>query len=142
LSGLTFANLAGVPLMTALGQVAGWRTAYLLIVGIFAAAVLALRLAVPAQPVVPGRSAGGGLLALRRVQLWVVVGIAGVGFAGWVAVFSYVADISARVSGASAGMVRWVLAAAGLGMTLGNVLGGMTTDRSLRRTLLLGFPVY
>src|SRR5699024_10560121 len=49
LSGLTFANLAGVPLMTALGQVAGWRTVYLVIAGIFAATVLALRWAVPAQ---------------------------------------------------------------------------------------------
>src|SRR5699024_11317049 len=57
LSGLTFANLAGVPLMTALGQVAGWRTVYLVIAGIFAATVLALRWAVPAQPVVPGRRA-------------------------------------------------------------------------------------
>src|SRR5699024_10393669 len=142
LSGLTFANLAGVPLMTALGQVAGWRTVYLVIAGIFAATVLALRWAVPAQPVVPGRRAVDELLALRRVQLWVVMGIAAVGFAGGFAVFSYVADITTRVSGASAGMVPWVLAAAGLGMTLGNVLGGMTTDRSLRGTLLLGFPVY
>src|SRR5699024_1644513 len=137
-----FANLAGVPLMTALGQVAGWRTVYLVIAGIFAATVLALRWAVPAQPVVPGRRAVDELLALRRVQLWVVMGIAAVGFAGGFAVFSYVADITTRVSGASAGMVPWVLAAAGLGMTLGNVLGGMTTDRSLRGTLLLGFPVY
>src|SRR5699024_3006085 len=43
LSGRTFANLAGGPLMTALGQVAGWRTVYLVIAGIFAATVLALR---------------------------------------------------------------------------------------------------
>lgn len=142
LSGLTVANLVGVPLMTALGQVAGWRTVYLVIAGIFAATVLALRWAVPPQPAVPGRRAVDELLALRRVQLWVVMGIAAVGFAGGFAVFSYVADITTQVSGASAGMVPWVLAAAGLGMTLGNVLGGVTTDRSLRGTLLLGFPVY
>jgi len=97
---------------------------------------------VPAQPAVPGRRALDELLALRRVQLWIVMGIAAVGFAGGFAVFSYVADIATQVSGASTAMVPWVLAAAGLGMTLGNIIGGITTDRSLRGTLLLGFPVY
>ena len=82
------------------------------------------------------------MVALRRLQLWIIMGIAAVGFAGGFAVFSYVADITTQVSGAAAGMVPWVLAAAGLGMTLGNILGGITTDRSLRGTLLVGFPLY
>ncbi|MDN6328437.1 MAG: MFS transporter [Dermabacteraceae bacterium] len=142
LSGLTVANLIGVPLMTALGQVAGWRTVYLVIAAIFLATVLALRWTLPPQPAVPGRRAVDELLALRRVQLWIVMALAAVGFAGGFAVFSYVADITTQVSGASASVVPWVLAAAGLGMTLGNILGGITTDRSLRGTLLLGFPVY
>ncbi|AXK44396.1 MFS transporter [Brachybacterium saurashtrense] len=142
LSGLTVANLVGVPLMTALGQAAGWRTVYLVITAIFVATVLALRWAVPPQEAVPGRRAVDEILALRRLQLWIVMGIAAVGFAGGFAVFSYVADITTRVAGGSAGFVPWVLAAAGLGMTLGNVLGGITTDRSLRGTLLVGFPLY
>lgn len=82
------------------------------------------------------------LAALRRVQLWIVMGIAAIGFAGAFAVFSYVADITTRVTGAPQSAVPWVLAVAGLGMTIGNVLGGATTDRSLTGTLLIGFPVY
>ena len=142
LSGLTVANLVGVPLMTALGQVAGWRTVYLVITGIFVLTVLALRATLPPQPVVVGRRAVDEVVALRRLQLWIIMGIAAVGFAGGFAVFSYVADITTQVSGAAAGMVPWVLAAAGLGMTLGNILGGITTDRSLHGTLLIGFPFY
>ena len=142
LSGLTVANLVGVPLMTALGQLVGWRTVYLVITGIFVLTVLALRATLPPQPVVVGRRAVDEVVALRRLQLWIIMGIAAVGFAGGFAVFSYVADITTQVSGAAAGMVPWVLAAAGLGMTLGNILGGITTDRSLRGTLLVGFPLY
>ena len=35
LSGLTIANVIGVPAITWLGQVAGWRVAYLAVAGIF-----------------------------------------------------------------------------------------------------------
>ena len=142
LSGLTVANLIGVPLMTALGQVAGWRVVYLVIAVIFVLTVLALRWAVPPQAPVPGRRMVDEIVALRRLQLWVIMAIAAVGFAGGFAVFSYVADIATQVSGAAMSMVPWVLAAAGLGMTLGNIVGGTATDRSLNGTLLLGFPLY
>ena len=33
LSGLTIANVIGVPLITALGQASGWRVAYLVVAG-------------------------------------------------------------------------------------------------------------
>ncbi|MGO1225494.1 MULTISPECIES: MFS transporter [unclassified Brachybacterium] len=142
LSGLTVANLVGVPLMTALGQVAGWRVVYLVIAVIFVLTVLALRWAVPHQAPVAGRRMVDEIVALRRLQLWIVMAIAAVGFAGGFAVFSYVADIATQVSGASVALVPWVLAAAGLGMTLGNIAGGAATDRSLNGTLLIGFPLY
>jgi len=82
------------------------------------------------------------LAALRRLQLWIIIGIAAIGFAGAFAVFSYIADITTRVTGASAAAVPWVLVAAGLGMTIGNLVGGAGTDRSLEKTLLIGFPLY
>ncbi|WP_143265239.1 MFS transporter, partial [Amycolatopsis lexingtonensis] len=42
LSGLTVANVAGVPVITRLGQAAGWRTAYLVIAGVFLLALVAV----------------------------------------------------------------------------------------------------
>ncbi len=38
--------------------------------------------------------------------------------------------------------VPWVLTAIGIGMTVGNLLGGWAADRNLRRTMLVGFPFY
>ncbi|MDN5687481.1 MAG: MFS transporter [Brachybacterium sp.] len=142
LSGLTVANLLGVPVLTAVGQAAGWRAVYLLIALIFVATVTALHLTVPREEKVAGRRMADEIVALRRVQLWVIMGIAAIGFAGAFAVFSYVADITTNVTGASATAVPWVLAAAGLGMTVGNVIGGATTDRSVGATLMVGFPLY
>ena len=142
LSGLTVANLIGVPILTAVGQAAGWRVVYLLLAGVFVATFAALYLTVPHQEKAIGRRMVDELVALKRLQLWIVIGIAAVGFSGAFAVFSYVADITTQVTGASASSVPWVLAAAGLGMTIGNIVGGVTTDRSLKGTLLIGFPLY
>src|SRR6187551_2648034 len=50
LSGLTIANVIGVPLITLLGQTAGWRIAYLVVAAIFAATLVAILFLVPAQP--------------------------------------------------------------------------------------------
>ena len=41
LSGLTIANVVGVPLITLLGQTAGWRIAYLVVAAIFGSACVA-----------------------------------------------------------------------------------------------------
>lgn len=142
LSGLTVANLVGVPLLTAFGQNLGWRTSYLMIAGVFALTVALLVLAVPRQEPSADRSMREELSAFGSAQVWGVCGIAAVGFAGMFAVFSYIADLSEQVAGTPASFVPVVLACAGLGMTLGNVLGGIVADRSETRTLVLGFPFY
>ena len=142
LSGLTVANLLGVPLLTALGQAAGWRAAFLAIAALFALTAVLLAAVVPAAPAPQGRRLVDELRAFRRVQLWIVVLIAAVGFAGSFAVFSYIADIGTQVAGMSASTIPWLLALAGLGMTIGNVLGGIAADRTRWGTMVIGFPVY
>ncbi len=142
LSGLTVANLVGVPALTAIGQAVGWRASYLLIAAVFAATAAMLVATVPEHHRPEGRRVIDELRAFRRVQLWAVVLIAAIGFSGSFTVFSYIADISTQVSGTSPAFVPWLLAAAGGGMTIGNVVGGVLADRSLNGTLLGAFPVY
>jgi DHA1 family inner membrane transport protein len=138
LSGLTVANVAGVPVITRLGQAAGWRAAYLVIAGVFLLALLAVAATVPDAPA-SGGSPADELRALRRPQVWLVVATASIGIAGFFAVDSYLAPITTSVTGLSSGSVAWVLVAVGLGMTAGNVLGGWSADRNLRRAMVLGF---
>ncbi|MEU4244793.1 MFS transporter [Actinoplanes sp. NPDC026619] len=128
----------GVPAVTWLGQAAGWRAAYLVITGVFALALLAVATTVPDAPAADG-SPADELRSLRRPQVWLTATTAAIGFAGFFAVSSYLAPVTTEVTGLAAGTVPWVLVAMGLGMTVGNALGGWYADRDLRRTTLYGF---
>jgi DHA1 family inner membrane transport protein len=141
LSGLTVSNVIGVPAITWLGQQYGWRVAYLSVAGIFVLTLVAVLLAVPHQKAEPGASARSELRIFRIPQAWLMMAAAAIGFGGFFAVYSYIAEVVTHVTRQSAGFVPWVLAAIGIGMTVGNLLGGWAADRNLRLTLLAGTPV-
>jgi MFS transporter, DHA1 family, inner membrane transport protein len=139
LSGLTAANVFGVPLITWLGQSAGWRVAYLAVAGVFALTLVAVLGTVPEVQAAPGGSPRAELSAFRSPQVWLVALVAAVGFGGFFAVNSYVAPVTTHVAGLSSAAVPWVLAVMGLGMSVGNAVGGLASDRNLRRSILFGF---
>jgi DHA1 family inner membrane transport protein len=139
LGGLTLSNVVGVPVITLVGQNAGWRVAYLAIAAVFLLALFAVLATVPEVPMVAGASIGAELRALRAPQVWLVALTAAVGFAGFFAVDSYIAPVTTEVTGLAAGVVPWALVAVGLGMTVGNAAGGWFADRNLRRATLTSF---
>jgi DHA1 family inner membrane transport protein len=142
LSGLTVANVVGVPLITFLGQQAGWRAAYLVVAAIFAASVLAIRLTVPKQPGDPDATPRRELGAFARPAVWLALLTGSVGFAGFFAVYSYVAPLTTEVTQLPTAAVPWALVALGLGMTLGNLVGGWAADRGVLRALFASFAVF
>ncbi|WP_235928971.1 MFS transporter [Marisediminicola senii] len=139
LSGLTIANVIGVPSITWLGQVAGWRAAYLVVAAIFAATFVAIALVVPLIAGDPSASVKRELSAFRRPQVWIAIGLGSIGFGGFFAVYAYIAPVVTDVVGMGEGFVPWVLVTVGIGMTIGNLLGGRMADRSVRLTLYSGF---
>ncbi|WP_229073418.1 MFS transporter [Actinoplanes sp. DH11] len=139
LGGLTISNVVGVPLITHLGQTAGWRIAYISIAVVFVLTLFAVLATVPGSPARADGSPAAELRALRRPQVWLVAVTAAIGFAAFFAVNSYIAPVTTEVTGLSASAVPWVLAVFGLGMTAGNFLGGAFADRNLRVATLAGF---
>lgn len=135
LSGLTIANVVGVPAITWLGQNSGWRVAYLAVALIFAATFAAVALVVPHQPGNPRATVRRELRAFGRIQVWFALGIGAIGFGGLFAVYTYVAPLVTEVTGLAASTVPLVLVVMGLGMTAGNLTGGALADRSVRRTM-------
>jgi DHA1 family inner membrane transport protein len=139
MAGLTIANVVGVPLSTVLGQVFGWRVAFVA-VGVLGLVTLgALLRWIPGLAVRDGASVRGELGALRNGRLWVACAAGSIGFGGMFAVYSYVSPLLTEVTGIAEATVPIVLALFGVGMTIGTLLGGRLADRSVARTVLLGF---
>ncbi|SDS68136.1 MFS transporter, DHA1 family, arabinose polymer transporter [Agromyces flavus] len=139
LSGLTISNVVGVPLITWLGQQAGWRVAYVAVAAIFVATFVAVAAAVPWQAGDPSATIVRELRVFTRVQAWFALAIGAIGFGGLFAVYSYVAPLATEVTGLPASFVPVVLVVFGLGMTIGNLVGGRLADWSVRRSMYLFF---
>ena len=139
LSGLTVATVIGVPIITAVGQAAGWRAAYLVVAALFAATFVAVRSLVPWQPGDPNSTVRSELAAFGRLQVWIAVLVGAIGFGGFFAVYSYIAPMATESAGLPGAAVPWILASTGVGLTIGNILGGRLADAGTARALFLGF---
>ncbi|MFB7843396.1 MFS transporter [Microbacterium sp. NPDC056052] len=138
LTGLTIANVVGVPAGTYLGQHVGWRSAFLVVTIVFALATVCIAFFVPEHEGDPGRTFRAELRVFRRPQVWFALATGAIGFGGFFAVYSYIAPVVTERAGAPEWMVPVTLVVFGLGMTVGNLLGGYFGDRNLRLTLLVG----
>ncbi|WP_375405715.1 MFS transporter [uncultured Amnibacterium sp.] len=139
LAGLTTANVVGVPVITAIGQAAGWRTAYLIVAAAFALTFVAVLVAVPRGPGDPTATVMKELSAFARPQVWFAVALGAIGFGGLFSAYTYIAPITTNVTGLGAGVVPIVLVVFGIGMTIGNIAGGWFVDRGVRRAVLVCF---
>jgi DHA1 family inner membrane transport protein len=142
LSGLTIANVVGVPAITFLGQQAGWRVAYLAVAAIFALTALAIWLVVPLQPGDPAATMRRELTIFRRPQIWLVLLIGSLGFGGFFAVYTYVAPLVTSVAGLTPAFVPIALVAVGIGMTIGNFVGGRAADRNVLGAIFVCFGIF
>lgn len=139
-TGLTAANVLGVPLGTLLGQQLGWRSTFWAITAIGIVAFVAIAALVPAGA---GRSEGsatslrGELGAFRESQVWLSLLVTVLGFGGMFGAFTYIAFLLTRVSGFAGSTVPWLLILFGGGLFVGNTLGGRSADRAPARTLVV-----
>jgi MFS transporter, DHA1 family, inner membrane transport protein len=133
--GLSVALVAGVPAATWLGQTAGWRSAYWLVVVLAAATMAAVLAVVPSMPGRPEATVRGELGALRRPQVLLTLGVGIVGFGGMFALYSYIAPLVTEVGGLSRGTLPLVLFVYGIGGVAGTALAGRLGDWALFRSV-------
>lgn len=139
MAGLTVATIIGAPLATYVGQTFGWREAYGAVIVIATIAIIALYVSVPRTEALNGRPISVKLAALRRGSAWGLMLVAATGVSSIFAVYTLIGPLITEVAGLSAGIVPVALAVFGIGMTLGNLLGGFLADRYPTRGITLGY---
>ncbi|GAA1595647.1 MFS transporter [Kribbella sancticallisti] len=134
-TGLTVANVLGVPGGTALGQQFGWRSTFWAVTVLGVVGLLGILFLVPKQHVGEGPGLRSELAVFRNLQVWLALAMTALGFAGVFASFTYIAPMMTEVAGFSSGAVTWLLVLFGGGLVVGNLLGGKAADRSLMPSL-------
>lgn len=135
--GLTIANVVGVPLATWAGEHLGWRISFWGIAGLGVATMVALWLTLPALPAPTGGNAMAELRVITRGQVLGALALTVIGSSAMFTVFTYIAPILRDATQASLGFVTAMLVTYGVGLTVGNWLGGRFADRSVDRTLIV-----
>ncbi|MFJ6465171.1 MFS transporter [Streptomyces sp. NPDC091387] len=130
-TGLTVANVVGVPLGTYIGQSVGWRATFFAVAGLGVIGLLGVARLVPDQPRAEGVRLRHELAAFRNVQVLLAMAMTVLGFGGVFAAITYITPMMTEIAGYSASSVTWLLVLFGLGMVGGNLLGGKFADRHL-----------
>jgi MFS transporter, DHA1 family, inner membrane transport protein len=134
-SGLTVANIVGVPATTLLGQQTSWRVVFVVVAVIGALAAVSIAIFVPSAGHESPVSLRRELTVFAQPQVWLALGIATIGGGAMFATFSYIAPMMNHLAGYSESSVTYLLVLFGLGMTVGNLVGARLADRWLMPTL-------
>jgi DHA1 family arabinose polymer transporter-like MFS transporter len=127
-TGLTVANVIGVPLGTWLGQNFSWGIAFLAVGVVGICAILSIRFWMPEVKIANAGGMKVELRLLRKPELWMVILLTTIGTGGFFAWYSYIAPLITDVAGHSEGVVSYAMILAGLGMVAGNFLGAKLAE--------------
>jgi DHA1 family inner membrane transport protein len=130
-TGLTVANVVGVPLGTLVGQRAGWRLTFVLVAALGVLGLFGVARLIPDLPKAHGVRLRHELAVFRNSQVLLAMAMTVLGFGGVFAAITYIAPMMTDVTGYSDGAVTWLLVLLGLGMVAGNLVGGRFADRRL-----------
>jgi DHA1 family inner membrane transport protein len=136
-TGLTLANILGVPFGTWLGQMHGWRMTFWAVTAVGPLAMLALAYFVPkAETQEAPIDVRNEFATVMKPQVLLGLLLTVIGFGGVFALFTYIAPILTTISGFAESAVSPILLLFGLGLILGNIVGGKLSDKKLMATLV------
>ena len=135
-TGLTLANVLGVPLGTALGQAAGWRSTFWVVTLIGVVALIGLLRFLPGNRDEAKLDMMAELSAMKGAGIWLSLSMTALFAASMFTLFTYIAPLLGDVTGISPRGVTYTLLLIGLGLTVGNIIGGKLADRRLGATLV------
>lgn len=139
MTGLTVATIVGSPLATLLGQQIGWRETYCAVSALGVSGCVALWAWLPRTEKLDGGAVMQELSSLWRLSVWIVMLVAALGVSTIFAVYTFIGPLITNLAHASPGWIPIALALFGIGMTVGNLIGGKLADTYPERGLATGF---
>lgn len=128
-TGMTIANLAGVPLGTYIGHHYSWRLTYGVISLLGLITFLAIYFWMPVFPANKNNNVRQQMSYFKRWDAWLMVAVIAIGTGGLFAWISYVSKLVTNVSGLHPDKVSLIMILIGAGMFVGNIVGGKLADR-------------
>lgn len=129
IAGMTFANLIGVPLATALCNSLSWRFPFILALLCAVMVLFCIWRWVPDLEASPSESFRKQFAFLRRPAPWLILAATMLGNGGVFCWYSYVAPVLTEESGFAPGILSTLMICSGAGMVLGNLASGKLADR-------------
>ncbi|MER7518328.1 MFS transporter [Streptomyces sp. NPDC126499] len=129
--GLTVANIVGVPGGTSIGQALGWRVTFVIVAALGVLGLLGVARLVPETGRPEAANVRTEFAAFKNVQVWLAMAMTVLGFGGVFAAITYITPMMTEVTGYAESSVTWLLVLIGIGMFLGNLVGGRFADRKL-----------
>ncbi|WP_433351818.1 MFS transporter [Microtetraspora malaysiensis] len=133
-TGLSLANVLGMPMGTLAGQSWGWRGAFALVAAFGVVGLAGMIRLIPRDDVPPAVDLRAELAVFRNPRLWLALAATATGFGGLFASFTFIEPVLTRVTGFTTSDVVWLLAIYGAGLVAGNWLAGRAADCALVAT--------
>ncbi|WP_407364292.1 MFS transporter (plasmid) [Pseudomonas luteola] len=136
-SGLTVANLVGVPVGTWLSQVMSWRDTFYAITAVGVLGFIGVMMLVPKIANHERPDIKKEFAAFANVRVLLAMGITVFGPAAFFTSITYIAPMMVEIAKFDPASVTWLMVVFGLGLFLGNILGGRYADKALMPLLYL-----
>ncbi|WIL69226.1 MULTISPECIES: MFS transporter [Staphylococcus] len=140
--GLSMSNILGVPFGTLIGQSFGWPMTFIIISIIGALALIGIIIFVPMKKETVKSSVLNELKILKEKRLWLTLAVTLFGFSSVFAYFTYISTVLIDVSHVQENLISYLLIIFGIGVTLGNVVGGKLADWNLNKALKMIFSAF
>jgi DHA1 family arabinose polymer transporter-like MFS transporter len=128
-AGLTIANIFGVPLGTYIGHNFSWRLSFVLISAVALIAAGSIHKWMPVLPSSENFKFRESVQVFKKPEPWIILCVSAIGTGGLFAWISYIAPLMTEVSGFSGNLITVIMIVAGVGMAVGNFIGGRLGDR-------------
>lgn len=127
-TGMTLANLFGVPMGTYLGHHYSWRWTYGIISVCGLATIASIFFWLPKIANYQAQNVFKQLSYFTKKEAWILIAMISIGTGGLFAWMSYISPLMTKVAKLPEENVSYIMALVGLGMVVGNFIGGKLSD--------------